>query len=1101
MQNEIRRIWAASISFVVAVFCGFGASASGAQVTEAWAAQEIAPGANGHEGGGLTTDAAGNIFVAGHSFFTTSQWDLVVSKYSPTGARVWQSRFDGFAGNDFATAITENGGHIFAAGFSLNTNGHYDIVTLKYSASGAQEWSARYDGPGHQLDYAYSIAADGEGNVVVAGNSGGLSNSLDFVVLKYDATGALLWTFRYDGVANREERVAGMAMDAEGNVYLAGSSDQTGASPEIVTLKISPDGEQVWAARWTKPPGTYLRADGLALDGNGNVVVVGTEAFGARTLKYSPTGTLLWASHHRLEEPAPLYASDVRVDSGNNIVVGANVYGSGTNDALLLKYNSAGEQLWISRVPHPLHAYHLGAIDMGADGSTYLTGSPHNDMMTVKVAPNGNQVWSIGFNSTGLFHDIGEFLKVDAAGNVIVAGRAIYFGDKFVSVVKYEQSHAAGAPVITISPTNQQVVSGSSVTFTASATGTGPLSYQWRFTGRPIPGATSSTLTLHNVQAVNRGDYSVVVSNSAGVTVSPESRLTVLVLPVVNVTPDSQTSFVGAQAAFSVTYQGTAPFTVQWRHDGTDIPGATNDVLQLSAVSLSDAGGYSVVVANPAGSVTSAVVTLNVSLALEQAAAIRFNGAGNGDEANPFLHVTPQREKIVVLSSEGLGTRRDIVTLKYSATDELLWARSFHRGEDDEDIPADSAVDAEGNIYVTGASGQWQWDRTCTTLKYSPAGDLLWARHFRETNGYDSFSTSLAVDASGNVTVAASSAGRAIVIRYAPNGDELWIARASEPWLSEQQGLAVDTAGNSYLGTILDVDEDNSEFFLRKLDSNGEVVWTRTFDAGWGESVTEVLVDRNRNIIVAGSAALINQRETVVFKYSPDGDQLWFTNITSAPGVFSFNRAVTLDHMGDVLVASGLEDYDDDLRGMSIARISAQGEIMWTVTESDLYLNYFPRIALDRFGNFYITGYQRHAATGADIATAKYSPEGNREWLVHYAGPGFSSDQGTSVGVDAQGDVYVTGTATALTGGGADMVLLHYTQENAAPKARITFQRDAGCIRFKTPAGIFSVEVSEDLRTWTRLENASEVEALLETGIPLPSAAPQRFFRFVWDTE
>jgi uncharacterized delta-60 repeat protein len=1066
--------------------------------------QELAAGATGNEGGALATDVSGNIFVAGHSHFSTSQWDIVLSKYSATGEHLWQNRFDALAGNDFGVAVAVNDTNIFVTGSSLNTSGDYDILTLKYSTNGTREWSARYAGPGHGLDFAHSAAADSAGNVIVAGNSTSLSNGLDFVVLKYSAGGVLLWAFRYDGVAGRDDRVAGMQTDASGNTYLAGQSDQSGTSPEIVTIKVGPDGEQLWAARWTKPPGTYVRADGLALDNDGNVIVVGTEAFGTRTLKYSPTGELLWAAHHRLEEPAPLYASDVRVDSGNNIVVGANVFGSGTNDALLLKYNSAGEQLWISRIPHLQHGYHLNAIDMGADGSVYVTGSPHNDMMTVKVAPNGNQVWSVIFNSVGLYHDVGEFLEVDNAGNVIVAGRSLYFGSKFVSVVKYQQNNIADAPVIIISPTNQVVVSGSTVTFSASATGTGPLSYQWRFTGRPIPGANGPTLTLHNVQAVNRGDYSVVVSNSAGVTVSPESRLTVLVLPTATVTPESQTSFVGAQAAFSVTYQGTTPFTFQWRHEGTNIPGATNDVLQISTVALSDAGSYSVVVANPAGAVTSSIVTLNVSLALEQTAALRFNGAGNGDEANPFLHVTPQREKIVVLSSEGLGTRRDIVTLKYSPADELIWARSFHRGEDDEDIPADSAVDAMGNIYVTGSSGESHWDRTCTTLKYNAEGELLWARHFRETNGYDSFATSLAIDANGNVTVAASSAGRAIVIRYAPNGDELWIARASEPWLSERQGLAVDATGNSYLGTIVDVinaEDENSEFFLRKLDPNGEIVWTRTFDAGWGEDVTEVLVDRNRNIIVAGSAALTNQRETVVFKYNPDGERLWFTNITGAPGVFSFNRAVTLDHMGDVLVASGLEDYDDDLRGMSIARISAQGEVLWAVTESDLYLTYFPRIALDRFGNFYITGYQRQAATGSDIATAKYSPDGNREWLVHYAGPGFSSDQGTSVGVDAQGDVFVAGTATALTGGGADMVLLHYTQENAAPKTRIVIQRDAGCIRFKTPAGIFSVEVSEDLRTWTRMENASEVEALLEAGIPLPSSAAQKFYRFVWDTE
>jgi hypothetical protein len=109
-------------------------------------------------------------------------------------------------------------------------------------------------------------------------------------------------------------------------------------------------------------------------------------------------------------------------------------------------------------------------------------------------------------------------------------------------------------------------------------------------------------------------------------------------------------------------------------------------------------------------------------------------------------------------------------------------------------------------------------------LKYSPGGQLLWARHFRETNDDSGFGTSIAVDAAGNVTAAAYTSGKPVVLRYAPNGDELWVARVDGEWFSDAQALAVDTAGNSYLATSISIDEENTEFFLRKLDSNGEEV-------------------------------------------------------------------------------------------------------------------------------------------------------------------------------------------------------------------------------------------------------------------------------------
>ena len=65
---------------------------------------------------------------------------------------------------------------------------------------------------------------------------------------------------------------------------------------------------------------------------------------------------------------------------------------------------------------------------------------------------------------------------------------------------------------VTSQPQDLEVVAGNNATFTAAATGVTPLSYQWRFGVSNLPGATSASLTLTNVQGANSGLYTVVIS-------------------------------------------------------------------------------------------------------------------------------------------------------------------------------------------------------------------------------------------------------------------------------------------------------------------------------------------------------------------------------------------------------------------------------------------------------------------------------------------------------------------------------------------------------------------------------------------------------------
>lgn len=168
-------------------------------------------------------------------------------------------------------------------------------------------------------------------------------------------------------------------------------------------------------------------------------------------------------------------------------------------------------------------------------------------------------------------------------------------------------------PSITGQPQSQGVNAGATATFSVSAGGTAPLTYQWRMNGSNIPDATNTSYTRSNVQAGDVGSYSVVVSNFVNTATSTDAVLTLNVAPSISAQPQSQTGGPGDNIAFSVSASGTAPLSYQWQKDGVDIGGANNSSYTRASITANDAGSYSVIITNVAGSITSsnALLTFN----------------------------------------------------------------------------------------------------------------------------------------------------------------------------------------------------------------------------------------------------------------------------------------------------------------------------------------------------------------------------------------------------------------------------------------------------------------------------------------------------------
>jgi hypothetical protein len=168
-------------------------------------------------------------------------------------------------------------------------------------------------------------------------------------------------------------------------------------------------------------------------------------------------------------------------------------------------------------------------------------------------------------------------------------------------------------PGITLQPTNQTVLAGTTVSFSAAASGSAPLSYQWQFNSTNLNGAVSQTLSLTNVQPAQAGAYNLLVTNSAGWATSQVATLTILVPPGITLQPTNQTVLAGATVNFSAAASGTMPLSYQWQFNNTNLDGALSQLLSLPNVQPEQAGAYNLLVANSAGSVTSVVAILTVA--------------------------------------------------------------------------------------------------------------------------------------------------------------------------------------------------------------------------------------------------------------------------------------------------------------------------------------------------------------------------------------------------------------------------------------------------------------------------------------------------------
>jgi hypothetical protein len=176
-------------------------------------------------------------------------------------------------------------------------------------------------------------------------------------------------------------------------------------------------------------------------------------------------------------------------------------------------------------------------------------------------------------------------------------------------------SNNAALTVISAVPTSQAVCAGSSASFSTTVSSPSPVSYQWRRDGSSISGQTNSSLNLSNATAAMNGIYSVSINVNGITTTVGSASLLVNANTAIVSQPNSQTRPAGTGVTFSVSASGTGVVSYQWSKDGSAILGETSYKLDLTNLSPSDAGAYSVTATSSCGSAASNAADLTVTVA------------------------------------------------------------------------------------------------------------------------------------------------------------------------------------------------------------------------------------------------------------------------------------------------------------------------------------------------------------------------------------------------------------------------------------------------------------------------------------------------------
>ncbi len=303
-----------------------------------------------------------------------------------------------------------------------------------------------------------------------------------------------------------------------------------------------------------------------------------------------------------------------------------------------------------------------------------------------------------------------------------------------------------------------------------------------------------------------------------------------------------------------------------------------------------------------------------------------------------------------LMNNDNTGITGDFFLIKYNSSGTNIWAKSFG-GSDEDDGVSSLAVDALGDVYLTGTFRSSSLVLGSDTLtnpgtadmflaKYDTSGNVLWAKSAE--GGYNS-GRSVAIGADGDVYVLGNFGNSSLIlgtttltnpnvgsydlflVKYNSAGAVLWVISAGGSDSDLGVSITTDIAGNVYatgefrstaisFGTVTLINSSvgNFDIFLVKYDSIGTLLWAKkeggsNYDGGYS-----VVDDETGNLyltgyflsstIVFGTTTLTNAgtRDVFLVKYDTSGNVLWAKSAGGNSDDYGYS--VAADGTGNVYV-------------------------------------------------------------------------------------------------------------------------------------------------------------------------------------------------------
>lgn len=300
---------------------------------------------------------------------------------------------------------------------------------------------------------------------------------------------------------------------------------------------------------------------------------------------------------------------------------------------------------------------------------------------------------------------------------------------------------------------------------------------------------------------------------------------------------------------------------------------AVNGTDEAFDVGVDNAGNVYVTGTSDGSTGTSAATTVKYNSSGVQQIARRYTGSG-GVNSTTAIYVSPAAGIIYVTGYAYQGTSADFnfVTIKYNSAVTQKWVVQYNGPASKYDEAKALAIDATGNVYVTGFSQTAVPDNyDYSTVKYDSTGAQKWAKNYNGTgNDYDR-ANAIKVDALSNVYVTGKSIGTGVnaedilTIKYDKLGNTKWTARYSSPSNNSDEGkaIAVDAARNVYVTGYTYTNGSSNDYVTLKYDSTGVQQWVTNYN-GTGNNAdlaAALLLDNSGNVFVTGSSKGVNSLE------------------------------------------------------------------------------------------------------------------------------------------------------------------------------------------------------------------------------------------------